>query len=126
MRVLIDTHILLWILSDDPKLTPKARRVLQDASEVYVSAASFWEIAIKKGLGKIDVDLDELRTACGMSGIYELPVTVDHTLGLLALAPLHKDPFDRLIVATAKTEPMRLLTADSAVAGYTELAILVG
>lgn len=125
MRLLIDTHILLWILSDDARLTPKARKVLQGASEVYVSVASLWEIAIKKGLGKLDVDFEELRANVGLSGISEIPVTAEHVIGLLALAPLHKDPFDRLIVAVAKTEPMRLMTADTKVAGYTDLAILV-
>lgn len=125
MRILIDTHILLWIMDDDPKLSAKARQMLQKATEVYVSAASFWEIAIKKGLGKLDVDIELLRTNCGLGGITELPITVDHAIGLLGLAPLHKDPFDRLIVATAETEPMKLMTADTKVAGYTSLAILV-
>ena len=90
-----------------------------------VSAASFWEIAIKQGLGKLDVDIELLRTSCGMSGITELPVTVDHAITLLGLAPLHKDPFDRLIVAAAESEPMKLMTADAKVASYTSLAILV-
>lgn len=125
MRVLIDTHILLWILSDDARLTPKARKVLQAADEVYVSVASLWEIAIKKGIGKLDVDLEELRANVALSGITEIPVTAEHVIGLLELAPLHKDPFDRLIVATARTEPMKLMTADTKVAAYTDLAILV-
>ncbi|WP_313055998.1 type II toxin-antitoxin system VapC family toxin [Pseudomonas lopnurensis] len=125
MRILIDTHILLWILQDSPRLSAKARQQLQRASEVYVSAASFWEIAIKQGLGKLNVDIESLRASCEMSGIIELPVTVDHAIELLGLAPLHKDPFDRIIAASAVAEPMKLMTADSKVAAYTNLAILV-
>lgn len=125
MRILIDTHILLWIMEDSPRLSAKARQQLQRATEVYVSAASFWEIAIKQGLGKLDVDIELLRVSCGMSGITELPVTVDHAIALLGLAPLHKDPFDRLIVAAAESEPMKLMTADAKVASYTSLALLV-
>lgn len=125
MRMLIDTHILLWILSDDPRLTPKARKTLQGATDVYVSVASIWEIAIKRGLGKIDVDVEELRSSIALSGINEIPVTSEHVLGLLDLEPIHKDPFDRLIVAVAKTEPMKLMTADRKVAAYTDLSVLV-
>ncbi|MBE7374357.1 type II toxin-antitoxin system VapC family toxin [Pseudomonas lopnurensis] len=125
MRILIDTHILLWILQDSPRLSAKARQQLQRASEVYVSAASFWEIAIKQGLGKLNVDIESLRASCEMSGIIELPVTVDHAIERLGLAPLNKDPFDRIIAASAVAEPMKLMTADSKVAAYTNLAILV-
>lgn len=125
MRLLIDTHILIWILVDDPRLTPKARKLLDKASEIYVSTASFWEIAIKQNLGKLDLQLEQVIEECQNLGIRELPVTAEHTLALLGLEPLHKDPFDRLLVAVTKSEPMRLLTADSKVAAYTELAVLV-
>ena len=125
MRLLIDTHILIWILIDDPKLTPKARKLLDKASEIYISTASFWEMAIKQNLGKLDLQLEQVIEECQNLGIRELPVTAEHTLALLGLEPLHKDPFDRLLVAVAKSEPMRLLTADTKVAAYTELAVLV-
>lgn len=125
MRLLIDTHILIWILIDDPKLTPKARKLLDKADEIYISTASFWEMAIKQNLGKLDLQLEQVIEECQNLGIQELPVTAEHTLALLGLEPLHKDPFDRLLVAVAKAEPMRLLTADSKVAAYTELAVLV-
>lgn len=124
MRVLLDTHILLWTLSDDPKLSTKARKLIENAAEVYVSAATFWEMAIKVGLGKLDVDLDEVREYCLASGFVELPVTSEHAIAVKDLEHHHRDPFDRLIVATAMSEPMKLLTADPLVAQYTSLAIL--
>ncbi|OAE13325.1 twitching motility protein PilT [Pseudomonas simiae] len=125
MRLLLDTHILLWTLSDDPKLSDKARKLIENAAEIYVSAATFWEMAIKVGLGKLDVDLDEIRDECLESGFVELPITSEHTIALKDLEHHHKDPFDRLIVATAISEPMRLLTADPQVVQYTSLAVLV-
>ncbi|MNF69702.1 MULTISPECIES: type II toxin-antitoxin system VapC family toxin [unclassified Pseudomonas] len=125
MRVLLDTHILLWTLSDDPKLSAKARKLIESAAEIYVSAATFWEMAIKVGLGKLNVDLEEIREYCTQSGFIELPITSEHAIAVKDLEHHHRDPFDRLIVATAITEPMRLLTADPLVAKYTSLAILV-
>ena len=125
MRVLLDTHVLLWALSDDPKLSSKARRLIENAAEIYVSAATFWEMAIKVGLGKLDADLDDIREYCLESGFVELPITSEHAIAVKDLEQHHKDPFDRLIVATAMSEPMRLLTADTQIAQYTSLAILV-
>lgn len=125
MRVLLDTHILLWALRDDPRLSNKARKLIENAAEIYVSAATFWEMAIKVGLGKLDVDLDEIREYCLESGFVELPITSEHAIAVKDLELHHKDPFDRLIVATAISEPMKLLTADTQVAQYTSLAILV-
>lgn len=125
MRVLLDTHVLLWALSDDPKLSSKARRLIENAAEIYVSAATFWEMAIKVGLGKLDADLDEIREYCLESGFVELPITSEHAIAVKDLEQHHKDPFDRLIVATAISEPMRLMTADAQIAQYTSLAILV-
>lgn len=125
MRVLLDTHILLWCLADDPKLSNQARRLIENATEVYISAASYWELAIKIGLGKLEVDLLEIRQAAEQSGFIEVPITSEHAIAILGLANHHKDPFDRLIVATAITEPMRLITTDKLVAQYTELATLV-
>ena len=125
MRVLLDTHVLLWALTDDPKLSSKARRLIENAAEIYVSAATSWEMAIKVGLGKLDADLDEIREYCLESGFVELPITSEHAIAVKDLEHHHKDPFDRLIVATAISEPMRLLTADTQIAQYTSLAILV-
>jgi PIN domain nuclease of toxin-antitoxin system len=125
MRVLLDTHILLWALADDPRLSNKARKLIENAAEIYVSAATLWEMAIKIGLGKLDVDLDEIREYCLESGFIELPVTSEHVIGVRDLQPQHKDPFDRLLVAATMSEPMKLLTADPLVAQYTPLAIQV-
>ncbi|AUG07194.1 type II toxin-antitoxin system VapC family toxin [Pseudomonas sp. S09G 359] len=125
MRVLLDTHILLWVLTDDPKLSNKAKKLIESAAEIYISAATFWEMAIKVGLGKLTVDLEEIRECCLDSGFVELPITSEHAIAVKDLEHHHKDPFDRLIVATAMSEPMKLLTADPQVAQYTSLAILV-
>lgn len=125
MRVLLDTPILLWTLSDDPKLSAKARKLIESAAEIYISAASFWEMAIKVGLGKLDVDLEEIREYCLASGFIELAITSEHAIAVKDLEHHHRDPFDRLIVVTAISEPMKLLTADPLVAKYSSLAILV-
>jgi PIN domain nuclease of toxin-antitoxin system len=125
MRVLLDTHILLWALTEDPRLSGKARKLIENAAEVYISAATFWEMAIKVGLGKLSVSLDEIREYCLESGFVELPITSEHAIAVKDLEHHHKDPFDRLIVAAAMSEPMKLLTADPQVAQYTSLAILV-
>jgi PIN domain nuclease of toxin-antitoxin system len=125
MRVLLDTHILLWALADDPRLSSKARKLIENAAEIYVSAATLWEMAIKIGLGKLDVDLDEIREYCLESGFIELPVTSEQVIGVRDLQPHHKDPFDRLLAAATMSEPMKLLTADPLVAQYTPLAIQV-
>lgn len=125
MRLLLDTHVLLWALADDARLTPAARRHIEGATEVFVSAASFWELAIKIGLGKLAADLAQIRETVGRVGFEELPVTGEHAQALLSLPALHRDPFDRLLVAQAISEPLHLLTADALVAQYTGLAIRV-
>jgi PIN domain nuclease of toxin-antitoxin system len=125
MRILLDTHILLWTLSDEPRLSGRARKLIENAADIYISAATFWEMAIKVGRGKLTVDLDEVRHFCFDSGFIELPVTPEHAIAVKDLVHHHRDPFDRLIIATAVTEPMKLLTADPVVAQYTDLAVLV-
>ena len=125
MRVLLDTHVLLWALADDPKLSGKARTLIDNAAEIYVSVATFWEMAIKVGLGKLNVDLEEIRQYCIESGFIELPVSAEHAIAVKDLEPHHRDPFDRIIVATAMSEPMKLMTADPIMARYTSLAILI-
>ncbi len=124
MRMLLDSHVLLWALADDTRLTAPARRRIESATEIYVSAASYWELAIKIGLGKLAVALPELREAAHSSGYIELPVTGEHAETLLTLPAHHRDPFDRMLIAQAITEPMHLLTADAQLARYTELVLL--
>lgn len=119
MRVLLDTHILLWWLSDDPRLPPAAESMLTEAdNEIYVSAASIWEIAIKAALGRIEADPIEIEREIVPSGFVELPVTGKHAAQVAKLPPHHRDPFDRLLMAQSLTEPMRLLTADRTLANY--------
>jgi PIN domain nuclease of toxin-antitoxin system len=124
MRLLLDTHVFLWAVADSPLLKPAARRIIESADEVFVSAASIWEVAIKARLGKIQGDPRDLIDAIGASGFVELPVTAAHAAGVSLLDPHHQDPFDRLLVAQALAEPLRLLTADVALARYTDLVVM--
>lgn len=121
MRILLDTHVVLWTLAGSTRIEPVRDVILSPDSHIYVSAASWWELAIKIGIGKLQAELAELRQAAKDSGFIELPVTGEHTEALLQLAPIHKDPFDRLLVAQAITEPMKLITADDKLASYSEL-----
>ena len=118
MRLLLDTNVLLWTLAGDPRVEHLQARIVDDDNEVYVSAASFWEVAINAGIGKLDVDVAQLREAARDSGYLELPVLGAHTEHLAALPAIHKDPFDRMLVAQASAEPMRLLTSDQLLAQY--------
>lgn len=123
MRVLLDTHLLLWALGAPAKLSATAHQLIRDA-EIYVSAASIWEISIKTGLGKLTVDPAEVLAALEPAGFLSLPVTADHAARVATLPPVHRDPFDRLLVAQALTEPMRLLTGDPVLARYGEIVLV--
>jgi PIN domain nuclease of toxin-antitoxin system len=118
MRILLDTHIFLWFVNGDRKLSKPARQKILLASEVYVSSASIWEIAIKKGLNRIELDLNELTNAIDQSGFFSLPITLAHALAIDQLPPLHRDPFDRMLIAQALSEPLIFLTADGALKEY--------
>ena len=125
MRVLLDTHIFLWAVAGSPMLKPAARRILESAEQVFVSSASIWEVAIKARLGKIKVDPAALVAAIEPSGFLELPVSMAHAAAVHRLALHHNDPFDRLLIAQALTEPLRLVTADSVLSAYGEIALMV-
>ena len=125
MRLLLDTHIVLWAMQGSRALPRMARQLIDEAEAVFVSAASLWEIAIKAQLGKLDVDGAELERALDRAGFLQLPVHWSHTTALRALPPLHRDPFDRMLIAQALTEPLRLVTHDSALAQYTNLVAVV-
>ena len=125
MKLLLDTHILLWVMQDAPQLGRPARRLLNEAEAVHVSSVSLWEIAIKSALGKLRVDQDELDAQLDKIGFTPLPVTWAHTRALRKLPPLHGDPFDRMLIAQALSEPLHLLTHDRALAPYGELIMLV-
>ena len=124
MRLLLDTHIFLWVLAGSPRLRPAARARIEAANEVFVSAASIWEVAIKVRLGKLTADADAVVAAMAESGFSELPVRAVHAARVASLPAHHDDPFDRLLLAQALSEPLQLLTADRVLAQYTDLVVL--
>ncbi|MBP8309366.1 MAG: type II toxin-antitoxin system VapC family toxin [Burkholderiaceae bacterium] len=121
MKFLLDTHLLLWAAAAPENLSASARALLEDpVNELLFSAASFWEIAIKRGLDRDDFQVDprSLRRGLVDNGYQEIPVTGEHALALDLLAPIHKDPFDRMLVCQARVEGITLLTSDAVVARY--------
>ena len=120
-RFLLDTHALLWLLCDDPRLSKILRHGLRDSATLMVSVASLWEIALKHQAGRIElgVDLREfLDLVIREPSWTVLPVSAAHIAGLCDLPRLHKDPFDRLLVAQARLEDLTLLTADPIISKY--------
>ncbi|MDG4550118.1 MAG: type II toxin-antitoxin system VapC family toxin [Candidatus Contendobacter sp.] len=128
MNVLLDTHVALWAITDSLRLSPKARDVvLASRNNLWISTASLWEIAIKHGLGRGNMPISG-KEALGyfrQAGYGILPIEPDHAVAVEQLASLHQDPFDRILIAQALTEPMRLLTHDETVASYSDTIILV-
>ncbi len=120
--LLLDTHVLLWVLEDNPRLGNEARHRISTSPSVLVSAASTWEIAIKASLGKLTVPAD-LGDAILASGLQDLPVTRAHTLASDITALPHRDPFDALLVAQARIERAALVTADTKILDACEDAI---
>ena len=123
MNFLLDTHLLLWAASAPERLSAKARGLLlAPGSQLIFSAASLWEIGIKRTLGRADFNVDPRRLwrMLLVNGYRELPVTSEHTIAVNDLPLLHKDPFDRILVAQARVEGVLLLTVDKAVAKYGE------
>jgi PIN domain nuclease of toxin-antitoxin system len=118
VRVLLDTHVFIWAVTGSAQLKADARARLMAAERVYVSAASIWEIAINSRLGKLDGAVASFVEAIEASGFQELPVTARHAAAVSGLPLHHADPFDRLLLAQAFTEPLRLVTADDALAKY--------
>lgn len=121
MKFLPDTHLLVWSAVEQHRTPATARAILEDAnSELFFSAVSFWEIAIKRGLNRPDFQLDPglLYRALLSYGYRELPLKTEHALTLLSLPPIHKDLFDRMLVAQAISEDITLLTCDGLLARY--------
>lgn len=118
MNLLLDTHVLLWWLDDNPRLGDRSRGLIADPENaVYLSAVVLWEIRIKQAIGKLDVPPD-LRMVVDSQDFTELPLTIDHTDALAEL-PMHQhDPFDRMLVAQARSEGLTLLTADDSFRCY--------
>jgi PIN domain nuclease of toxin-antitoxin system len=124
MRLLLDTHILLWWLGDDERLADKARDFIDQSEAVFVSAASAWEIAIKSSIGKLRSP-DDLHDVLHANRIVELPVTIVHALAAARLPRHHGDPFDRMLVAQATVESLTLLTSDAVLGRYDNRVIVV-
>lgn len=121
MRLLLDTHVLLRAAGDPARLSGDARALLDDDENVLLfSAASLWEVVVKSGLGRADFRVDPrmLRRGLLENGYLELPVRSEHAVAVGDLPPLHKDPFDRMLVAQARVEAALLVTADRRVAAY--------
>jgi PIN domain nuclease of toxin-antitoxin system len=121
VKLLLDTHLIVWAAIESARLPAAARRLMADPdNELLFSAASLWEVAIKRGLGRADFqpDVRLLRRNLVDNGYIELPIVSSHILGLESLPKIHKDPFDRILVAQATVEGITLLTVDSKVAQY--------
>ena len=121
MRLLLDTHLLLWAVASSRRLPREVRGLLEDGSnDAYFSAASIWEIAIKGALRRQDfrVDLVALEKALPAMGLIELPVSAAHAAGVARLPPIHRDPFDRLLVAQSIAEPLTLFSNDGVFERY--------
>jgi PIN domain nuclease of toxin-antitoxin system len=117
-RLLVDTHAVLWWLADDEALTDSARTVMADPqNDLLVSTASVWEAAIKRALGKLTAP-DDLPDVIEEEGFVFLPVTPLHAWGVGTLAPHHRDPFDRLLIAQAQAEGLVIVTGDERFAAY--------
>ena len=124
MRVLLDTHLLLWALASPSKLSQKTRQRIE-SSEVFASATSIWEISIKSALGKLRADPKEVMSAIEPAGFDHLHIIAAHAAEVAELPHIHKDPFDRLLVAQARFEQMILLTDDDALGAYGDFVELV-
>jgi len=121
MKLLLDAHLLLWAAEGTGQLPAAARELIEDpANELFFSAASLWEIAIKRGLDRPDFQVDArvLRRGLLDNGYSELPITSEHAVAIDTLPPIHKDPFDRILIAQTMVEGIILLTTDSLVAQY--------
>jgi PIN domain nuclease of toxin-antitoxin system len=119
--LLLDTHLLLWAVGTPDRLSTQARSQLEEPdNQLAFSVASLWEISIKRGLGRSDFQVDPrlLRRGLTDNGYRELAITGEHALQVDALPPIHKDPFDRILVAQAMAEGITLLTSDDIVARY--------
>lgn len=121
MRLLLDTHLLLWAAGMPEKLSPEAKALITlTSNDLIFSAASLWEVAIKSGLGRSDFDVDPalLRKGLVENGYTELAISGTHAIATSSLALVHRDPFDRILIAQAITEGIELLTSDPIVARY--------
>ncbi len=125
MQLLLDTHLFIWWLKNDPQLSKQARSLITNADIVYISSVSIWEAAIKIRLKKLDADIEELIDAIDSEGFTELPLIAKQTAILTKLPDIHRDPFDRMLIAQTISEPLRFLTSDEILKKYSELVEIV-
>ncbi len=131
MRLLLDTHIALWAITDSPRLHTAARDLIMAPDNViHVSAASLWEIAIKhalkrRGASAMPISATEAHGYFRAAGYAPLAITAEHAVAVESLPAHHADPFDRMLIAQARTEPLRLVTQDAELAAYGEMVIVV-
>jgi PIN domain nuclease of toxin-antitoxin system len=117
VRLLLDSHVFLWWKMRDPRLSPIVMGAIADATEVYVSSATAWELGLKVSLGKLRLP-ETVEEGVSAAGFHELPVTFAHTRIAVSLPPLHHDPFDRMLVAQARCESLTLVTHDDRILLY--------
>ena len=125
MQLLLDTNIVLWLAEDKPRIDQIKPLLLTTESQVFVSAVSWWEIAVKVRTGKLTVDLAQIRSYAEEHFFVELPMTGEYMKAYLDLPALHKDPFDHMLLAQAISSPMRFVTGDFFLAEYSSLVIVV-
>jgi len=125
MQILLDTHLFIWWLKEDNQLSSKARDVILNADIIYVSSVSIWEAAIKIQLGKLTANIHELVQAIGSEGFVELPLLAKQAALVTTLPPIHRDPFDRMLIAQAISEPLRFFTSDELLKQYSELVEII-
>lgn len=125
MRFLLDTNIVVWVLGNEPRIEPVREILMNEENDIFISAVSWWEIAIKIRIGKLNVDLERMRLHAQADGYRELPLEGRHTETLANLPRYHKDPFDHILLAQAITEPMRFITGDGVLAQYTPLVMQI-
>jgi len=126
MKLLLDTHVLLWWLNDDAKLSENARRFIRNPdNDIYVSHVSLWEIQIKIMTGKLNANVETLIQQLSENNFQQFPIHTNHILALAKLPPHHQDPFDRMLVSQAINEPLHLITHDKKISLYSESIILV-
>ncbi len=129
MRLLLDTHVLLWAAAEPGRIPPAVReRIESPENDVLFSAASIWELAIKMQTGRVNLPVapEDITAAAVRMGFVELPVTSAHAAGVRGLPLHHRDPFDRILIAQALHEPARLLTVDRVLSKYSDLVDVIG
>jgi PIN domain nuclease of toxin-antitoxin system len=124
MRYLLDTHVILWWLTEPEKIQARAQKIMRDkTNEIFVSSASFWEMAIKKSIGRLILPHNLLETIA-IEGFKTLPIMPEECLGVADLPMIHADPFDRLLVLQAKLHDLVIITRDSKIAEYPVVTLL--